>query len=611
MTGKFVSVGIDHGVTNSCIAYMAPDGPRVVRVHDNDVMPSAVFIDKRGRRRVGQDAISAMMTYRRGEGEGYTGYKPRIVRDEPYTFTAARKTLTAPELAAIVIGELLRAYQEEQSERLRACVIAVPANFEQSACEGMHKAAVLAGLEYFPTIMEPVAAATAFGFGYRAENERWIVFDLGDGTLGVTLLMARGGTLVVPEEGHASDNQLGGRSFDRKLFAYVMGELSKTYQLDKLSESNPAYRPAWGKLMLAVEKVRIDLSRREETRVEVDDLCRDARGNLVGVDVPVTRRLYQHLIAPDIEKAVEICKALLFRNRLEPSQIARLLLVGEATRSQILRAALVERLGIPVDYSIDAMTAVARGAAIFADTVEKPFTDATRPAAPSVRVELQYERQSAAPVYTMVGRVHGAGAGVFVEVKREDGLWSSSMIKPDAEGFFTADLMLVDSGKPFQSQFATRVLSASGALVASVAEPVIWFPDPAVENRLASSIRIGLGGNKTLELLRKGIELPRGGTVVSKVTIVTSKALKKGAAEDVIHIPVLEAVTNLQGTEDKHTDCCLHIDSLTIRRRRQDHRELAGRFPYRTDGRNRRIPPYLRAGFRTPAFPGIRRLLCS
>lgn len=568
----YVKVGIDHGTTNSSIAFMDGDQPRVVKPDGVDeVMPSAVYVNRQGRTLVGRPAIEAMARGNPEEGEGHTGYKLRIGQDDRYEFAAARKVMTAPELGSLVIGALLKAYTEETGDRPEACVITVPAKFAQSACEGTREAARLAGLSYYPQLQEPVAAALAYGFSTADKRAHWMVFDLGGGTLDVSIVIVRNGQMVVPEEGHAGDNHLGGRNFDREMFEFVLGRLKKDdkgkkrYALDSFAKANPKYRSAWERLNLAVEEAKITLSEKEFAVVEVAGvLCRDEEGKDVKVEVPVTREQYEHMIGPDIEKAVHLCQNLLRANKLV-GKVDKLILVGGPTKTPYVQQVLAERLGIPLDSSIDPMTAVAQGAGLFATTCPVPDAPGTVVAAPvagTVQLKLEYERQSRTPTYCLVGKVEGASSdGLVVEVQRTDGLWSSGSIPVGQGGVFDVDLLLADKGKPHLSRFKTTLRDGSGHTLASLEEPEIYYPFPEGHARLANSLRVAVKGNQTEVLVKQGADLPARG----RHTFVTTKDLKKGSPEDVLSIAVLEGVTHLFGSEDSRADTNLHVGSLVIR----------------------------------------------
>ena len=570
MASRYVEGAIDHGTTNSAIAIMHSSGPRVIK-HEagDDIMPSAVYVTRRGEVLVGRRAVNAMVANKPEEGDGHTGYKPCIGQDGRYNFNASGKNMTAPQLGALVMGQLLRTYQEEMKKELRACVITVPAKFDQPACEGTRKAAEEAGLLFYPLLQEPIAAALAYGFTAQQDRAYWMVFDLGGGTLDVSLVMVRNGQIVVPKEGHAGDNNLGGRKFDRELLDYVLGQLSKKYSLKKFSSTNPEYAMAWSKLLLAVENAKIGLTTRETAVVMVDGvLCKDDRGRAVEVDVPVDRRSYESLIGPDVERAVGICESLLTRSRLKLKDIDRIILVGGPTKTPYIQKTLTRRLKIDLDTRIDPMTAVVQGAAMYATTVEIP--EEVQKLMPEVgeaqgryALTVKAERSSKQALTYVSGMIDGPAVedgGFTVQIKRADGGWSSTPMSVEESGLFEVEVALLSTGKAELSCFTTTVFDRSGRAVASIDEPEIWFRLPEGETSLPSSIMVELAGNETYALLNQGSSLPCKGHGKFK----TTKSLRKGSSEDVLRIPVREAIASVFGEEDPRADCNVHVGTLII-----------------------------------------------
>src|SRR5713226_450641 len=197
-----------------------------------------------------------------------------------------------------------------------------------------------------------------------------MVFDLGGGTFDVSLLAPREGRLVVL--GHDGDNKLGGKDFDWKLAEFVSSRLVQEFGEHGLNRGNPAARRALAKLKLRAEDAKKQLSVREIASVDVSDLgagLEDINGT-----IDITRIEYERLIAPDVEKAVAICSRLLNSNRLVPSAVETIILVGGPTLTPYVRAAVENSFGAPPKVKIDPMTVVARGAALFAATQRVPGT---------------------------------------------------------------------------------------------------------------------------------------------------------------------------------------------------------------------------------------------
>ena len=590
MNDRYVSIAIDHGTTNSCLAVMENSGPRIVNpTPTTTILPSAVYIDKSGRILKGEPARQAILGGAPGQGDGFTGYKLRIGQDHLYKFAAAGKQMTAPEMGSLIIGELLSAYRAESGKQPLAAVVTVPAKFNQADYEGTRKAARLAGLEYCPLLQEPIAAALAYGFNSSDDRAQWIVFDIGGGTLDVSLVMVRKGQLIVPDDGHHGDDKIGGSKLDRELMDYILGPrgsdsaalerhkmldrdfcpLRKQFKLDSFTvDSNPQ---AWGRLTMAVEEAKISLSSRDEAVVEVSGvLCKDEAGRDVKVEVPIKRLVYEKLIHSDFERAIHCCRTLLEKNRLTAKEIDRIILIGGPSKTPYLRTMLADRLGIKLEYSIDPMTAVALGAAVHAGTIELPDEIRNSIVIPElqsgeVRVRMEYESFSRLTTYRIAGCVEGVGdkaKELKVEIKRSDGLWSSGQIPVDEDGVFATDVLLIDQGRPHLSEFKTLVTDQAGRVIASADEPKLWYPYTDTDGtiKLANSMLVAVRGNETIPLITQGQALPARG----EQQFHTAKLIRRGSKEDVLRIPVMEAITNLLGAEDSGADSNVHVGTLTI-----------------------------------------------
>lgn len=571
---RHLKIGIDHGSTNSAIAVMEANGEVAVIPPDGsgDVLPSVVYYTADGRPLIGRPARSAMVGGAQ-RGNGHTGYKRNIGQNLTYEYPAAQITRTGVELGALVLSELLKQYRETRQEDPLAAVITVPAEFSPADCKATQEAAAAAGLRYAPLLQEPIAAAWCYGFSVEDKRANWLIFDLGGGTLDVSLVVVRDGRMAVPEEGHLGDNHLGGRDFDGLILDHVLKELRRqTYQLADFSEGSLHYRHAWDKLMMACEEAKIRLSSRESTTVRMDEpLCTDDAGTEVTVDVPLTRADYEAMISQPIRRSLHICDLLLRNNNMAPADVTRLVLVGGPTKTPFIQAALANHFGQDAAHTVDPMTVVAMGAAVFAATQEVPreiWRELAPPAAAAadrVQLELQYEGASEVPNAAVMGRVTGDYAeGLAIEITRDDGLWTSGRVPLLPNGKFRATVALLAADRPTYSTFRTRVLDAAARELTVLDEPRIWHPFPGgggVAARVANSLRVGRVNNQTGTLIRRGSELPARGNDRFR----SAKALRRGNRDDALRIPVLEAVTSLAGGEDEHADCHVMVGTLVIR----------------------------------------------
>ncbi len=565
-SNRFVNIGIDHGTSNSAIAVMESSGVWVIGPTPTDlVMPSFVYFTKRGTKYVGRTARESLLTLPEHEGSGIGEYKPDIGRNIEYAFPAAGKVLTGPELGGLVISELLDLCQRDMGTRPESAVITRPAMFDQAAVEGTRRAAELAGLRHFELLQEPVAAALAYGFNTADDRAQWMVFDLGGGTLDVSLVVVRKGAMRVLEDGHAGDNYLGGRNFDHTLYEYIMSELSTQYSMTQFQNSE-RYTQDRGRLRLRIEDLKIKLSTQRSAKLEID-LCCDDNGKVVPIDIEITRDLYEHLITPDVARAAQVCETLLERQKLTNAQIDAVILVGGPTKTPYVRTVLADRLGIPLLDRIDPMTAVAQGAAIYAATIPHPDNERQREKKPrgQVTIKLQADAHSSLPTYRLMGAVGGEGiatADLVVEIERDDKLWRSGRLPLDEHGLFEVDLLLVDTGKPFLSTFTTTVYDHEGSVCAREGEPRIWYPYiTPPKNQQPTSLRIGTADGSAVVLIQRGSALPANGRRRFK----TTKPLRKGNNDDVLWIPAVASVLNIVGEEEGSLECAVPVGTLVIK----------------------------------------------
>ena len=570
---RIKAIGIDHGTSNSAICTMRRQPYVILPNGVNSVMPSVVFMFDTGRELVGWDARNATITHF-DKGIGYKEYKRNIGQDDEYVFCNGKKVLKAPDLGALVIRTLLKAYQADiggdENDLPKAAVITVPATFDQSACEGTREAARRAGLECYPLLQEPIAASLAYGFTEIQEDAQWMVFDLGGGTLDISLVYVRNGQPDVPKKGHYGDPQLGGKDFDKHLYDYALAELRKEYKLEGF-EKDDKYRRARNLLMMAVEDAKIELSNLDETCIQTrEELCKDDSGKSVKVGVPIARSQYEKMIMPEVEKALHHCKILLELNNLRSDDIHSLILVGGPTKTPLLRKMLSDHLSIELRDSIDPMTAVAQGAALYAESYEWPIEVMNGSAGTSVptgktAIRLVYQNHSGSTVCPVNGMLIGhtdSTKGMTVEIKALDRDWSSGSIQINEDGEFECDLELAHTDQPHRCDFVTTARNSKGEEIASIEEPQVWHPYVVIDGALkvANSLRVAVTGNQTETLLDRGEDLP----CYKMQEFETAKDLKKGKSGDLLRVPVVESVANLVGIEDDHADACFLVGTLPI-----------------------------------------------
>ncbi len=185
-----IDFGIDLGTTNSEIAVLRGTIADIIKNNlDNDITPSAVFIDKRGQMQVGQRAKNRLEDQSAAD-DVYIEVKRLMGSDHIYKFKTSGRTMRPEEVSAEILKSLRGDVQQRLGEDIEAAVITVPAAFEQKQCAATKKAGELAGFIQCPLLQEPVAAALAYGFQADVTKEFWLIYDFGGGTFDAAIMKA-------------------------------------------------------------------------------------------------------------------------------------------------------------------------------------------------------------------------------------------------------------------------------------------------------------------------------------------------------------------------------------------------------------------------------------
>ncbi|MGB2865386.1 MAG: Hsp70 family protein [Sedimentisphaerales bacterium] len=525
---------MDLGTTNSAIAVLNGTVPEIIKNNDDlDITSSAVHISKRGQLRVGKRAQQQLL--REGsEDDVYIEFKRRMGTDHVYTFRSAGLSKSPEDLSAEVLKSLCGNVQQRLGEDVPAAVITVPAAFAQKKCAATKRAAEMIGLTQCPLVQEPVAAALAYGFQLQAEREYWLVYDFGGGTFDAALMKADDGMIDVVN--HGGDNNLGGADIDWAIVEkIILPQVTKEFNFPGLKRENPRWRIAIARIKHAVEAAKIELSRSEKTFLN-DCMVKDADGETVEIDFPLTRSEVVTVAEPEIMKSVKICKRVLKEKDLAPSMINKVILVGGPTLAPYFREILSDQLKVSLDHSIDPLTVVARGAAIFAGTqrlVDKgPVTKGT------YKLELNYSPMGPDPDFRVRGKVVEEGDDLTEYTVNFANLatgWDSGKIPLKSEGTFKADLLAEAEGR---NTFTIQLADAKGTLQKTVPEELVYTPRITCisDQPVINSLGVEIGTNEFDILLEKGIPLPAKKTKVYH----TTKSLNKGDTGEMLSIPVVE-----------------------------------------------------------------------
>ena len=372
-----IDYGIDLGTTNSAIARMENGVPTIKKSDTlKDTVPSCVHFNKRQDILVGDTAFNvmkndntrALKTFEAGKTNTFIEFKRTMGTTHTYECSNMNKNIASDELSAEVLKKLKSFIQDEN---IYSIVITVPAKFLNPQNEATMKAAKLAGFKHVQLLQEPVAAATAYGLTAKNKDSFWCVFDFGGGTFDAALVKSEEGILSVKDTD--GDNWLGGKNLDEAIVdQLIIPYLQQTYAIDSILEDTTKKEILRNAVKPFAEEAKIQLSFKDTHNIlsNLGDLpFEDDNGEEPEIDVTVTQKDIDNIVAPIFQKAVDITTGLLKRNNLKGSDLGALILVGGPTFSPILRRMLKEQITDKVDTSVDPMTVVAKGAALFASTI--------------------------------------------------------------------------------------------------------------------------------------------------------------------------------------------------------------------------------------------------
>jgi molecular chaperone DnaK len=367
-------IGIDLGTTNSVVAVMEGDQPKVlINAQGSRLTPSVVGFTEKGERPVGQVAkhqqvtnpkntifsVKRFMGRRHQEVAGEEKLVPYEIVGGPEEMVKVKvrgKDYTPEQISSFILQDLKKTAEDYLGEKVTDAVITVPAYFNDAQRKATKDAGEIAGLNVLRVLPEPTAAALAYGLD-KKKNEKLFVFDLGGGTFDVSVLDVGDGVFEVLSIN--GDTHLGGDDFDQTLINFLADEFKRTEGIDLRKDPMALQR-----LKEAAEKAKIELSSAMETTVNLPFITADQSGPK-HLQITINRSKFEQLIQPLVDKCKTPVLNAMKDAKLEAKQIDEVILVGGSTRVPLVQKMVKDLFnGKEPNKSVNPDEVVAIGAAI-------------------------------------------------------------------------------------------------------------------------------------------------------------------------------------------------------------------------------------------------------
>ena len=349
-------IGIDLGTSNSAASIMEGGRPTMIPSAEGTSVggksfPSYVAFTKDGQLLVGEPARRQAVTNPDGT---IKNVKRKMGSSEKVT--ALGKEYTPQQISAFILQKIKKDAESYLGETVDKAVITVPAYFNDNQRQATKDAGAIAGLEVVRIINEPTAAALAYGLDKSDVEQKIMVFDLGGGTLDVTIMDFSDGVFEVLST--SGDTQLGGSDMDEALTKYVIGEFQKETGID-LAKDNMAF---W-RVREACEKAKIELSTTMQTEINLPFISSDASGPKHLIQT-ITRAKLEELVEPIVSRCRQSITQAISDAHLSTDKIDKIIMVGGPTRMPIVQNFVESIVGPKIQRGIDPMECVSMGASI-------------------------------------------------------------------------------------------------------------------------------------------------------------------------------------------------------------------------------------------------------
>ena len=355
MTEKEKIIGIDLGTSNSQAAVVMAGKPTIIPSAEGatiagKMFPSVVAFTKDNQILVGEPARRQAVSNPQN-----TIFAAKRKMGSDYKYNINNKEYTPQQISAFILQKIKRDAEAFLGTGVKKAVITVPAYFNDNQRQATKDAGSIAGLDVVRIINEPTAAAMAYGLDKSADI-KVLVYDLGGGTLDVTLMEISAGTFEVLAT--SGDVELGGVDMDNALIDYIVKDF-KTKENFDISKDKVAMQ----RVRDAAEKAKIELSTVLETEINLPYIT-VVNNSPKNLEIRISRATLENLVRPIIERSRQPIENVLKDASIDKEKVSKIILVGGPTRMPIVQKFLTDIFGEKLERGVDPMEAVALGAAI-------------------------------------------------------------------------------------------------------------------------------------------------------------------------------------------------------------------------------------------------------
>ena len=351
-------IGIDLGTSNSAASVLIGGKPTIIPSAEGatqygKAFPSYVAFTEDGQTLVGEPARRQAVT---NPENTIVAIKRKMGTNQKVNIQG--KEYTPQEISALILQKIKKDAEAFVGEPIEKAVITVPAYFDDNQRTATKDAGTIAGLDVVRLVNEPTAASLAYGIDKQDDDDvNIMVFDLGGGTLDVTIMEFGGGVFEV--QSTSGDTQLGGTDMDNAIMEYIANEFKKETGVDLMENDQSVQR-----LREAAEKAKIELSTTLTTEINLPFIAMDAEGKPQNLVQTLSRAKLEELVDGIVKKCGKPMTQALEDAKMSKSDINKIILVGGPTRMPVIQKFVEQYIGKPVERGIDPMECVSMGAAI-------------------------------------------------------------------------------------------------------------------------------------------------------------------------------------------------------------------------------------------------------